>query len=192
MIELRKHATECRPFSVSGKATPASRARSRVAAGLGVVEESRHVSTQCAREPGDLQSVCVSRPVREGERPLDLDGELGHSIYSLTQSLHVGNRGRVGGGILVGAGDVTLEGEVNRGVTMYAGHADVSGTIARELTMAGDSLTLTNAARVGGNLSAHVRQLKNVHIPDGATIGGKRDIQVRVRKSRFTCRGPLG
>ena len=43
---------------------------------------------------------------------------------------------------------------MNRGVTMYAGNADVSGTIARELTMAGDSLTLTNAARVGGNLSA--------------------------------------
>ena len=43
---------------------------SRVAAGLGVVEESRHVSTQCAREPGDLASVCASRPVREGERPI--------------------------------------------------------------------------------------------------------------------------
>jgi RNA-directed DNA polymerase len=63
----------CRPFSVSGKATPASRVRSRVAAGLGVVEESRHVSKQCAREPGDLQSVCASRPVREGERPHDPD-----------------------------------------------------------------------------------------------------------------------
>ena len=31
-----------------------------------------------------------------------------------------------------------------------------------------------------------MRQLKNVHIADGATIGGKRDIQLRVRKSRFT------
>jgi hypothetical protein len=38
---------------------------------------------------------------------------------------------------------------------------------------------------VGGNLSARVRQLKNVHIADGATIAGKRDIQVRVRKSQF-------
>jgi hypothetical protein len=144
---------------------------------------------------GDLISCATKRTVVSGtvegriydlSNALDLDGELGHSIYALTQSLHVGNRGRVGGGILVGAGDVTLEGEVNRGVTMYAGNADVSGTIARELTMAGDSLTLTNAARVGGNLSAHVRQLKNVHIADGATIGGKRDIQLRVRKSGFT------
>ena len=58
---------------------------------------------------------------------------------------------------MVGAGDVSLEGEVNRSATIYAGNADVSGSIGRELTMAGDNLTLTNTARVGGNLSARVR-----------------------------------
>jgi len=54
------------------------------------------------------------------------------------------------------------------------------------LTIAGGSLTLTNTARVGGNLSARVRQLKDSHIADGATIAGKRDIQVRERRSQFT------
>ncbi len=144
---------------------------------------------------GDLVSFASKRTVVSGtvegriynlSNSLDLDGELGQSIYALVQSLHVDNRGRVGGGIVVAAGDVTLEGEVNRSVTMFVGNADVSGSIARELTMAGDSLTLANTARVGGNLSAQVHQLKNVHIADGAMIGGKRDIQVRVRRRRFT------
>src|ERR1019366_3080787 len=117
---------------------------------------------------------------------LDLDGQLGHNIYGGMQSLRVNDRGRVGGGILVGAGDVSLEGGVNRSVTMYAGNADVSGSIGRELTMTGDSLTVTNTGRIGGNLSARVRHLKNVHIADGATITGTRDIQVRVRQSHFT------
>ena len=117
---------------------------------------------------------------------LDLDGQLGHSLYGLMQSLRVNDRGRVGEGMVVGAGDVTLEGEVNRSVTMYAGNADVSGSVGRELTMAGDNLTVTNTARIGGNLSARVRQLKNVHIADGATITGTRDIQVRVRENHFT------
>ena len=116
---------------------------------------------------------------------LDLDGHLGHNFYGLLQSLRVNDRGRVGGGIVVGAGDVSLEGDVHRSVTVYAGNADVSGSIGRELTMAGDNLTLTSTARIGGNLSARVRQLKNVHIADGATIVGTRDIQVRVRESRF-------
>ena len=116
---------------------------------------------------------------------LDLDGQLGHSLYGLMQSLHVNDRGRIGEGMVVGAGNVTLEGEVNRSVTVYAGNADVSGSVGRELTMAGDNLTLTNTARIGGNLSARVRRLSNVHIASGATIVGTRDIQVRVRQSRF-------
>jgi len=116
---------------------------------------------------------------------LDLDGQLGHSIYGLMQSLRVNDRGRVGGGIVVAAGDVSFEGEVKRSVTMFAGNADVSGSIGRELTMTGDSLTLTNASRIGGSLSARVHRLENVHIAAGATIVGTRDIQLRVRQSHF-------
>src|SRR5271165_783695 len=115
----------------------------------------------------------------------DLDGQLGHNLYGLMQSLRVNDRGHVGGGLVIGAGDVSVEGEVNRTVTVYAGNADVSGSIGRELSMAGDNLTLTNTARIGGNLSARVRQLKNVHIADGATITGTRAIQVRERENHF-------
>ncbi len=117
---------------------------------------------------------------------LDLDGQLAHNLYGLTQSLHVNDRGHVGGGVVVAAGDVSLEGEVHRSVTIFAGNTDVSGSIGRELTLTGDSLTLTNTARIGGGLSARVRDLKNVHIADGATIAGPRDIQLRVRESHFT------
>ena len=111
---------------------------------------------------------------------LDLDGQLGHSLYGFAQSLRVNERGHVGDGILAAAGDVSLEGDVKRGVDILAsGNADVSGSIGRDLTMSGVGLTLTNTARVGGNLSARVHQLKDVHIADGATIAGKRDIQVQ-------------
>jgi hypothetical protein len=142
---------------------------------------------------GDLVSFARSTVVSgtvEGNiydfsNSLELGGQLGHNIYGLMQSLRVNDRGRVGGGVVTGAGDVNLEGEVHRSVTVYAGNADVSGSIGRELTMAGDNLTLTNTARIGGNLSARVRELKNVHIADGATIAGTRDIQIRVRQNRF-------
>ena len=117
---------------------------------------------------------------------LDVDGQVDHSIYGAMQSLRVNDRGHVGDGILVAAGEVSLDGEVKRSVNIFAGNADVSGSIGRDLTMAGRGLTLTNTARVGGNLCARVRQLKDVHIADSAAIAGKRDIQLRVRKSQFT------
>ena len=50
---------------------------------------------------------------------LDLDGQLGHSLYGLVQSLRVNDRGHVGEGIVVGAGDVSLEGEVKRSVNIF-------------------------------------------------------------------------
>jgi cytoskeletal protein CcmA (bactofilin family) len=131
-------------------------------------------------------SGSVEGSIYNFSQSLDLDGQLGHSIYGWVQSLRVDDRGHVGDGIVVGTGDVSLEGEVKRSVTIFTSNADVSGSIGRDLTMAGGSLTLTNTARVGGNLSARVRQLKDVHIADGATIAGKRDLQVRVRKSQFT------
>jgi cytoskeletal protein CcmA (bactofilin family) len=119
-------------------------------------------------------------------KSLDVDGQLGHSLYGFAQTLRVNDRGHVGEGILAAAGDVSLEGEVKRSVDILtSGNADVSGSIGRDLTMAGVSLTLTNTARVGGNLSARVHRLKEVHIADGATIAGKRDIEVQVRESRF-------
>src|SRR5205807_1630014 len=130
-------------------------------------------------------SVTVEVHIYTLSHSLDLDEQLGHSIYGLVQSLRVDDRGRVGEGIVVGTGDVSLEGVVKRSVNIFTSNGDVSGSIGRDLTMAGGSLTLTNTARVGGNLSARVRQMKDVHIADGATIVGTRDIQVRVRQSRF-------
>jgi len=121
---------------------------------------------------------------------LELYGQLGHSIYGAVQSLHVDDRGHVGQGVVMAAGDANLDGEVRRSVNIVISESsDVSGHIGRDLTMiAGNrgGLMLTDTARIDGNLSAHVRQLKNVHIADGATIAGKRDIQLNVRESRFT------
>jgi cytoskeletal protein CcmA (bactofilin family) len=118
-------------------------------------------------------------------REFDLDGQLGHSLYGLMQYMRVADRAHVGEGILAGAGDVSLEGEVRRGVNVFTSNADVSGSVGRDLSMAGGRLTITSTARIGGNLSARVHHLNDVHIADNATIAGKRDIQLNVRKSQF-------
>ena len=107
-------------------------------------------------------------------RSMELNGELGHSLYNWGQSLRVEQRAHVGESIVAG-GDISLEGDVKRSATLY-GEANVSGTVGRDLTLAGGrlgSLVLTNTARVGGNLTARVHRLKDVHIADGASISGR-------------------
>jgi hypothetical protein len=144
---------------------------------------------------GDVVSL-ASRTVVSGtvegrifncSRSMDLDGELGHSLYNWGQALRVDRRAHVGEGIVAG-GDISLEGEVKRSATLY-GEVTVTGSIGRDLTLAGSrlgSLVLTDTARVGGDLTARVHQLQDVHIADGASISGKRDIQLRARKNEFT------
>jgi cytoskeletal protein CcmA (bactofilin family) len=131
-------------------------------------------------------SGTVEGRVYDFSRDLDLDGQLGHSLYGLMQSLHVSDRGRVGEGILVAVGDASLEGEVQRGVNIFTSNADMSGSVGRDLTMTGGRLSLANTAKIGGNLSARVRHFNDVEIAEGATIAGKREIQLNVRKSNFT------
>ena len=164
----------------------------------GVINGDLLVFGQTVEVPGTVKGDVVSfakRTVVSGSveghifscaQSLDLDGQVGRSIYGWAQSLRMGNRSRVGDGIVVGSGDFILEGEVNRSVTIFSSNADVSGNIGRELSMAGGHLTLTDTARVGGNLTARVRHVQDVHIADSATIAGKRDIRMRVRKSQFT------
>ncbi len=142
---------------------------------------------------GDLMSFArrtvvsgtVEGNIYDFSNSLDLNGQLGHSLYGFMQSLRVNDQGRVGDGVVAAAGDISLEGEVNRSVTVASGNTDVSGTIGRELTVAGDNLTLTNTAHIGGNLSAHVDDLKKVHIADGATVLGARDIQLNLKENHF-------
>jgi cytoskeletal protein CcmA (bactofilin family) len=122
---------------------------------------------------------------------VDLRGQLGRNLYAWAQSMRVDSGAHVGDSIVVVAGHSNLEGEVARNVTIVAGRTYLSGNVGRDLTMVGGKgdLTLANTARVGGNLTGHVRQLKDVHIADGATIVGKRDVQVQVTKNRFTRPG---
>ena len=162
----------------------------------GVVNGDLVVFAQTLEVRGDVKGDVVSLAKRtvvsgtvEGRifncsRSMELDGELGRSLYNWGQSLRIEHRAHVGEGIVAG-GDISLEGDVKRSATIY-GDINVSGSVGRDLIVAGRNLTLTNAARVRGNLTARVHQLKDVHIADGASISGKRDIQVRVRKSRFT------
>ena len=132
-----------------------------------------------------LVSGTVEGRIYNCSQSFNLEGQLSHSLYSWSQSLRIDRRAQVGEGVVAGGDNISLDGEVKRSASLFASDVDVNGTIGRDLTMAGGNLTLSNAARVGGDLSARVRDLKNVHIAEAAVIAGKRDIQVRVRHSQF-------
>ena len=94
---------------------------------------------------------------------LDLDGQLGHSIYGLVQSLRLEERGQVGEGIVVGAGepDSLVEVEFGAGeLTLPHVHLDV--TFARNSRAVGNVhiFHLAHASAQVAADSGRVRQRK--------------------------------
>ncbi len=56
-----------------------------------------------------------------------LGGRVGRNMYGWVQTLTFPAAARVGGGLVVGGSDLTLDGNVTRSVTAFAGTADISG-----------------------------------------------------------------
>ncbi|MGB7622777.1 MAG: zf-HC2 domain-containing protein [Terriglobia bacterium] len=117
---------------------------------------------------------------------LNLTGHVARNIYSWIQSFRMESRGTVGGDMVVGCDDLSLEGKVTQNVWVFSGAADIRGSIGRDLSFFGRKLNLFPPAGVGGNLTAHVGTSKNVHIASGVSVGGKTETILNVHKSRFS------
>jgi cytoskeletal protein CcmA (bactofilin family) len=116
---------------------------------------------------------------------LNLTGQVARNVYSWIQSLRVESRGTVGGDMVVGCADLSLDGKVMQSVWVFSGTTDVRGSIGRDLSFFGGELNLIPPAGVGGNLSAHVKRSSSFHLAPGVTVGGKTETILVVQKSRF-------
>jgi hypothetical protein len=130
-------------------------------------------------------SGTVEGNIYSGAQNLDLSGQAARNVYSWVQSFNLPQAGRIGGGLVVGGADATLDGNITRSADVFAGNADLRGEIGRDLYFAGGTLSLTPPARIGGNLGAHVQKNQDVRIAPGVAVGGKTDVSLTVRKSRF-------
>ncbi|MBZ5535776.1 MAG: zf-HC2 domain-containing protein [Acidobacteriia bacterium] len=120
---------------------------------------------------------------------LNLTGHVARNIYSWIQSLRMDPQATVGGDMVVGCDDLSLEGKVTHSVWVFSGAADIRGNVGHDLSFFGGKLNLFPPASVGGNLTAHVQKSTNVHIAPGVAVGGKTETILNVHKSRFARRG---
>jgi cytoskeletal protein CcmA (bactofilin family) len=115
---------------------------------------------------------------------LRIVGRVGRNVYAGLQSLRLGPSSQVEGEVVVGAQTVDLEGTVTRSVLAGTPLLRGFGSIGRNLTMRGGALELDKSARVGGDVSAYVRDPKDVRIAPGAVIAGKTSTHLTPAKGR--------
>ena len=123
---------------------------------------------------------------------VELSGEVGESLHSFAEQVRLRPDANVDGDVIPFGSEVSADGSVGRDVLAFAAMTDVRGKVGRNLEAWTARLSLQAPAEVDGNLTAHVDDADNVHVESGATIGGRRDIQVRppiVDPSKFATPG---
>jgi len=100
-------------------------------------------------------------------------GTLGRNVYCGAQNARLTRDGHVAGDAVLFGAYVNAEGDVGRSLRIYSQDAVLAGSVARNVDFYGRRMTVDQAARVEGNLVAHVSQSENLSIASGAAVKGQ-------------------
>ncbi|MBZ5552838.1 MAG: zf-HC2 domain-containing protein [Acidobacteriia bacterium] len=116
---------------------------------------------------------------------LNLTGHVTRNIYSWIQTFRLERQGVVGGDVVVGSANTSLDGKVTQSAWIFSGAADIRGNVGHDFSFFGGKLNLFPPASMGGDLTAHVSKPNSVHIAPGVAVGGKTETILNVHENRF-------
>lgn len=105
-------------------------------------------------------------------------GQVGLNVYGFGQDVGIGNGAQVSGNAALFGGEINVQGAVGRDLTAYTERLGITGSVDRNVFARAGRVSVSAPSRIGGTFTARVRQAGNVQVDTGATIGGKRDVQV--------------
>jgi hypothetical protein len=138
----------------------------------GIVEVDGTINGDLLVAGGQVNiSGTVSDNVRAVGGNIQINGKVGKNISAAGGSIGIGRSSSVGGGVLVGCGNLSVSGTVARDAKVAAGAMTMTGTIDGNVDFAGDNLTVLQGGKIGGNLSARVKNKEHVDIAQGSVLG---------------------
>jgi cytoskeletal protein CcmA (bactofilin family) len=115
----------------------------------------------------------VGGSVLGGAEELSLEnGRVGRDFYGFGNSVEIASGANVSGNAMGFGQNVDVDGRVGVDFRGFGNRVDVSGAVEGDVEGYGGAITLTSTARVGGNLTAHVEDLGDLTVADGAVVGG--------------------
>src|SRR5262249_33618066 len=117
---------------------------------------------------GAAQTVVVSGHVAR-------NAIAGGSVVNFLKSAEIGGNG------IVGTGEGVIEGKTRRDFLFGGGMLDLRGEVGRHLAFGGGRISLSDTARIGGDLRAQVEKEENVRVANGAVIGGQKSVKLNQR-----------
>jgi cytoskeletal protein CcmA (bactofilin family) len=138
----------------------------------GIVEVDGTINGDLIAAGGQVNiSGTVSDNVRAVGGNIQVNGTVGKNVSTAAGSIAIGRSAAVGGGILAASGNLTVSGTVARDARVAAGNMSVSGKIDGNVDFAGDNISVLQGSKIGGNLTARLKQKENADIAQGAVVG---------------------
>jgi hypothetical protein len=138
----------------------------------GIVEVDGTINGDLLAAGGQLTiNGTVSDNIRAAGGNIQVNGKVGKNISAAGGSIAVGKSGSVGGGVLAACGNLSVSGTVARDAKVASGSMSLIGTINGNVDFTGDNLSVLQGGRIGGNLSACVKEKEHVDVAQGAVLG---------------------
>ncbi len=115
-------------------------------------------------------SGTVSQDARVVGNTVTVAGSIGDDLLVLSNSATVLNGASIGRDLILAVSSTTFDGDVGRRIAGVADTLILSGTVAAEVDVDSGTLTITDGASIGGDLS--YRSDSEAEIASGAQIGG--------------------
>lgn len=106
------------------------------------------------------------------------DGQIGKDLWGFGQNVTIGRGARLNHNAMMFANSAYINGEVGRDARVYAGGLDTSSRIGRDLLFRGTGLSVHASSIIGRDLDSLTKSAKWVRIDSGATIGGKKKVEL--------------
>ncbi len=117
-------------------------------------------------------------------------GSVGRSVHAAADTLRLESSGRVEDDLLGFAGVVDLDGRVGRDLTAFARLVNLRGQVGRNASTGARRVHLEAPAKIGGSLTARVRDAADLEVDQGATVSGKTETRIEPKaRSRYLRAG---
>jgi len=115
----------------------------------------------------------VAGSLHVGSVRITIAGDVGESLWSVSESLSLEEEGRVGRDLLAVSNGVVIDGEVGRDVFAGGQYLEIRGRVARNAEARFGRIALFDGASIGGDFDLKMPEGQKAEIDPGAAIAGE-------------------
>ena len=130
----------------------------------------------------------VTHNVIAGGGSIRLEGKVGRTVTACGGTITISRSAMVDGNLLEAGGNLQVAGTIARNARIAAGDLGVTGAINGDLDFAGQTISVSPGAVVGGNVRVYAKQKHTIEIAEG-TVKGRTEIHLDEGKTQGTILG---